>query len=415
MTEYQTIASAGEPAFYRNWTIRLLFSLCMIAALGALMRYKMGFTFPYLDQKNLQHAHSHFAFAGWVTQSLMLLLLWCIRDSLTEAARKLAGHILMMNWLLAWGMLAAFAVQGYGTVSIVISTCSLPACIFFAVFFLRRLPQRGAAARPWFIAAVLFGALSLAGTVKLTVMMATRHIPQHDYLASVYWYLHFQYNGWFFFASMGVLMHYMQHSYQVVMPGGIFWLLSLSCVPAYGLSVLWAHPPLWMYIIITAAAAAQLLGWLWFLRRLMAAAGPLRHGLERVSLVLLVFVMAAGTVKFLLQAGSVHPEMSKLAFGFRPIVIAYLHLALLAFISMFIVFHFTALRFVQAHTGVRAGVYMILPGIFLNEAVLGVQGVASFSYTVIRNTEYYLFGTAVWILAGAAVLFYAALRRGNGI
>ena len=51
-----------------------IFNLTIVAMIGTLMRYKIGFDFPYLDQKYLLHGHSHFAFAGWVTHILFTLL-----------------------------------------------------------------------------------------------------------------------------------------------------------------------------------------------------------------------------------------------------------------------------------------------------------------------------------------------------
>ena len=47
-----------------HWIKISLFSLLVVALLGVLMRYKIAFELPYLAQKNIQHAHSHFAFAG---------------------------------------------------------------------------------------------------------------------------------------------------------------------------------------------------------------------------------------------------------------------------------------------------------------------------------------------------------------
>ena len=58
----------------QKWTKILLINILIVAVLGILMRYKIGFEFPYFDQKNLQNAHSHFAFAGWVTQAFLYLL-----------------------------------------------------------------------------------------------------------------------------------------------------------------------------------------------------------------------------------------------------------------------------------------------------------------------------------------------------
>jgi hypothetical protein len=37
------------------WLKIALFNLFFVAVLGLLMRYKIGFEFPFLNQKNLQH------------------------------------------------------------------------------------------------------------------------------------------------------------------------------------------------------------------------------------------------------------------------------------------------------------------------------------------------------------------------
>src|SRR5690606_8053488 len=52
---------------------------------------------------------------------------------------------------------------------------------------------------------------------------------------------------------------------------------------------------------------------------------------------LLIGVAVAATIKFTLQGLSVIPALSTLSYSFRPIVIGYLHLVLLAVISLFIV------------------------------------------------------------------------------
>ena len=57
------------------WIRFSIFNLMLVALLGLLMRYKILFEFPLLDQKSVQHSHSHFAFAGWVTHTLMTLLI----------------------------------------------------------------------------------------------------------------------------------------------------------------------------------------------------------------------------------------------------------------------------------------------------------------------------------------------------
>ena len=67
------------------WLKFSLFNLLLVAILGLLMRYKIGFEFPFLDQKNLQHSHSHFAFAGWISHTLMVLMLVFLTQKATKA------------------------------------------------------------------------------------------------------------------------------------------------------------------------------------------------------------------------------------------------------------------------------------------------------------------------------------------
>ena len=68
-----------------KWIRISLFNLLVVALLGVLMRYKIGFSFPFFDQKYLQHAHSHFAFAGWVSQMLMACMVRLLGARLSPA------------------------------------------------------------------------------------------------------------------------------------------------------------------------------------------------------------------------------------------------------------------------------------------------------------------------------------------
>ena len=64
------------------WLKISLLNLLIVAILGLLMRYKIGFEFPFLDQKHLQHSHSHFAFSGWISHTLMVLMVYFIQTKI---------------------------------------------------------------------------------------------------------------------------------------------------------------------------------------------------------------------------------------------------------------------------------------------------------------------------------------------
>jgi hypothetical protein len=234
-------------------------------------------------------------------------------------------------------------------------------------------------------------------------MMVSKHIPQHQYLASVYFYLHFQYNGWFFFAVMGLFTAQVSAlNFDFPQEKKVFLLFSISCLPAYFLSVLWAHLPVWLYPFIVAASVAQLIAWLLVIRAMRDNSNKIKTQLSLLSRYLFLFVGTALTIKFMLQAGSTIPAMSKMAFGFRPIVMAYLHLVLLAILTMFLIGFLYTFNYIKKNILTTVAIISISAGVFLNEVILGVQGIAGISYVMIPYVNELLFYVA--LLIGVSIL-----------
>jgi len=389
----------------KKWVNILLLNILIVAALGILMRYKIGFVFPYFDQKNIQNAHSHFAFSGWVTQAFLYLLVNFISPYLRLEEIKKYNILLNLNLFCAYLMLLSFAVQGYGLVSIILSTISL--VIFFIFSFncykiLKKLPFQESV--KWFKAALIWGAVSSVGTLSLSVMMATKNLEQHLYLSSIYWYLHFQYNGWFFFMIMGLLWIYVQKLIpKIVIPSSIFKLFFLSCLINYGLSILWLQMPLPIYLLIATGVLVQSIAAFQFFKLLFKksffASLP-----TKLLKYLFAFLGIALMIKFSLQLLSIIPSISKLAFGFRPIVIAYLHLVLLAITSVFLITYLFANQFIINNIKAKAAIIIFTIGVLLNELILGIQGIASITYTVIPYTNYILLAVSVLIFVGIILL-----------
>ena len=79
------------------WLKISLLNLCIIALLGVLMRYKIGFEFPHFDQKHLQHSHSHFAFSGWISHSLMVLMVYYVQTKIAHFQSSKYKKIIIAN------------------------------------------------------------------------------------------------------------------------------------------------------------------------------------------------------------------------------------------------------------------------------------------------------------------------------
>ena len=106
-----------------------LFNLLLVTTIGVVMRYKIAFSLPFIDQKHLMHGHSHFAFAGWISHTLMSLMVAFIarkkgNDVEGNAIYKKYRWVIYANLITAFGMLISLSIFGYNLIAIVFSTLS---------------------------------------------------------------------------------------------------------------------------------------------------------------------------------------------------------------------------------------------------------------------------------------------------
>ena len=390
-----------------RWLKVSLFNLLLVAILGTTLRYKIVYYLPFIDQKYLMHAHSHFAFTGWITMAIMTLMVTYLAGELGEEMFKKYRWILYANLLTAYGMLFSFPFEGYGKFSISFSTLSVITSYIFAYVCwidLNKIRQKDSS-HYWFKAGLVFNALSSLGTYALAYMMATKSIHQGNYLASIYFYLHFQYNGWFFFACMGLLnARILKHIIPAHIVTKVFWLFALSCIPTFFLSALWMLIPLWIYILVILAAIAQLAGWIWLLYLLKKRWTYIKDNFSLTARRILALSAIALTLKLLLQLGSTIPSLSRLAYGFRPIVIGYLHLVLLGVISLFLLGYMSGCGYILVNKTAIKGMCIFVTGIIINEILLMIQGIADLGYTNIPYINELLFITACILLSGMLVI-----------
>jgi hypothetical protein len=390
---------------HRYFKLALL-NLLLVAAIGVILRYKIAFALPFIDQKHLLHGHSHFAFAGWITHALMLMLVAYLAKQKDESVYKRYRWVINANLITAYGMLISFPLQGYGVVSIIFSTLSIFVSYAFAILFwkdLNKLPGKKIS-HWWLKAALLFNVLSSAGAFGLAYMMATKNVHQNWYLAAVYFFLHFQYNGWFLFACMGLATEKFFIKVSAAILKRIFWLFAAACIPAYFLSALWLPIPFWIYVLVVLAAFSQLAGWgiaVSAIKKQLPFIGTLISPLSRW---LLLLSALAFSIKLLLQLGSTIPSLSNIAFGFRPIVIGYLHLILLGVISLFLLGFMIGENYIFPGRRTSTGIRIFTAGVIINELFLMIQGVAAMSYKPVPFINEALLLAASIIFAGIILL-----------
>ena len=395
------------------WLKFSLINLCLVALVGTIMRYKIGFEFPFLNQKNLQHSHSHFAFAGWVTHTLIVLMIYYLQSKTSELKTKKYNIIIIANLIASYGMLISFIYQGYAFFSISFSTLSVLISYFFAYYYLKDLKKITvpAVAVKWFKAALFFLVLSSIGTFSLAYMMATKTMAEQTTLASIYFYLHFQYNGWFFFVCMGLLYDFLNLNRQKTFYTSAFYIFAFTCFPTYLLSILWFELPLWLLLITAFCAVLQAYAWFRLLYIIIRVRIYNAKSFSAWLNIIFYLVGFSLSLKLLLQVASTIPSLSTLTQSFRPIVIAYLHLVLLAVISLFLLYYIYAKKFFRFSKAACLSLLLFTVSVFLNELILAAQGIAAFSYTLIPYLNESLFYIAFLLFASMLGLFISSKKE----
>ena len=255
----------------RQWIQVALINFCVVALAGITLRYKINFPLPLVNQKYLLHAHSHFAFTGWVALALMALMVNYLQQQNVTTNYKKYRWILSANCISAYGMFFSFILEGYAFFSITFSTLSIFISYFFIFYLWRDLNkvEDKSYAPKWFKAALVLWALSSLGAFTLAYLMA-RHIKVQDYyFGAIYFFLHFQYNGWFLFACFGLVFSFLYKKdflRETAMSRKLFTVMAITVAPAYFLSILWLKLPRVLVWVADISGVLQLLVLFYFIR-----------------------------------------------------------------------------------------------------------------------------------------------------
>jgi len=341
---------------------------------------------------------------------LTLFVSYIHRRTNYETVKKYTP-VLIANLICAYGMLISFSIQGYGIFSISFSILSIFVIYYFTIIYWRDLKKiKPVLTHKYLKLALIFNIISSVGAFALAWLMATNTANQRAYLASIYYFLHFQYNGWFFFAAMGLFSNKLyEEGVDEYKLKRVFWAFALSCIPAYFLSVLWLPMPTWVYIIVVISAVLQVYGWGVMLVIIKSQLSLLRSKLSPLARWMLTFAGFALTIKLLLQLGSVIPSLSTLSYSFRPIIIGYLHLVLLGVFTLFILGYMFAYRIVIPKKKAWWGVIIFTIGVILNELILLLQGVTYMGYFPLPYMNESLLGASLIMLTG--LLFIVIMMR----
>lgn len=399
---------------YKQWIYFAFINLLIVALLGLILRYKMTYSLPMVNQKFLLHGHSHFALTGWVTQILMVYISNAISKGISETHFKNYQWILWSNIVASYGMLFSFPLQGYASISIFFSSFAILVSFVFMYLVWKdvKIIKSPSPIFKWFRAATLFSSLSSVGVAWTVYLMITKNVNINYNLGAIYLFLHLQYNGWFIFSCFGLLVKRLHDKRLYHRDWDMFfWLSVFLCIPTYFLSIPWLSTPLFLFVIVVLAAFLQLVAWILLLQRRRKQIFELLKNIAFMPRFLFVLVSIAYSVKVILQLLSTVPSWSQMAFGYRSIIIGYLHLVFLGVITLFIMTYTFAWVKSDVSKLCRIGVYIFVAGIVLSELAIMIQSLFALNYKVVPYMNESLFGITVAMFLGVFLLNVGIHKR----
>lgn len=313
--------------------------------MGIMLRFYFVTSLPF-NYKYLLHAHSHTALLGWIYLGLTTLI---YKIFLTEANKpKLYKRIFFPTNISILGMIVTFPIQGYALFSIIFSTLFLFASYWFTWFALKHVPFRFKNRFSWKLikTSLWYLVLSSIGPWAIGGVMSTLGPESIWYKTSIYFYLHFQYNGWFILALLGILFYILEEKgikFNSEKLKSFFLLINFGIIFTLFLSALWFVPPKVFYVMGLVGTVAQILAFYELYLLLNDNFKVLKKIFVPTAFILLKIAGILVIVKIMMQLHSAFPYMADLAFQLKDFVIGYLHLVflgvviptLLAFLNYF--------------------------------------------------------------------------------
>jgi hypothetical protein len=223
-------------------------------------------------------------------------------------------------------------------------------------------------------AAGMFLILSSIGPYLLGIVMAKNLNDNIWYELSVYWFLHFLFNGFFFLVFLSLILSEIKKitSISAHKEKWFLYLMIGSIIPLYASFAIDSIQSVWVYILTFIGSAGQLIGVLFFYREIISLVNSSKGFIQKsvIRIVLLSFFL-----KLVFQFLSSFPFMKDFIFNAKPtFIIGYLHLVMLGMFSLFFTWLLKRLAYVHNTNRYTIGIILFIIGIVLSEVLLFTQG-----------------------------------------
>jgi len=385
---------------YPRWA---MFNFIVLSVFGGLLRYLQLYDLPVINYQFILHAHSHFAFSGWMFFSIALLIALLCNDG------KIGSHfktILALTLISAYGMLISFSLQGYKLVSIGFSTLFVLVTFRFTYLVFKGGLLKdlvNATAYKLIRGSLILLCLSALGPFALGPLAACGLKNTPYYQDAIYFYLHFQMNGFMLLAASGLLASTLPATPLHDSAGRWLMLFIYSTLPLYFIFTLWGKPGTVLWVLAAIGSGLNLLSWLALCIHFRRSRSCFSF-LEKAALIALI-------IKCVFQVSICIPAIGEWTFLNRNLIIGYIHLLTLGIIMPLLIGQFSRNGLIKRCKITTAGnnLYIILVIIYLG--LLFIQPFLALFAILIPGYQFLLFLLCLAFLPVGILLLFKIKSR----
>lgn len=304
-----------------------------VAIVGTLMRLIYVTPIPFLDYKNLLHAHSHAALLGWAFMLTTAALIFYVFKE-NQGSKKKYLIVFILSLISSLGMLLFFTLYGYGVLSISFSTLNILTSYLFCYYAFQDLKQVPNSTSKRLIKWALFWMLiSTLGLWMVGPIAAMAGKTSSYFYMAVQFFLHFQFNGWFTYAILGIWVFSVEKkNANFAIPNSYLWLLHISLILTYALSITWSNPLSIIFYLNSAGVILQGVAFYLIFKKIFQHSNPFRQLKHWTD-----WLFAAGVLclilKVVVQVAVALPVVAEISYTIRNYVIGFIHLTMLGSIT----------------------------------------------------------------------------------
>lgn len=396
-----------------RWINLSIVNLCIVAGLGVLMRSKIIFDLPWIDYNRLVDTHGHFAFAGWATLVLLTLLVYELPGALYN--KKIYQFLLWAVFVCSWATLFLTPFENCKNITEYVSIIYMMFTYIFSGLFIRDILKVDASrtVKLLSISSVSCLVLSSIGVFMLAYLFSVKSLNAILYRDALFGYLHLQYNGFFTLAVFALIYNKVASNTGWKSRKALHWfavLLCVSIIPTMFLTFLWHATTLWVRVVSGFGSLTLISSFIWFvistpllMREFKMVKLPIRY--------MIVLSIAAFLVKILMQSLTFIDSINILVFGNRPMIMGFLHLVFLGFVTLFVLAYFAQKGYLDSTSKfTRFSLAIFTLAIVINETLLMLQGLGNMFIASSPLFPWYLWGAGILLLIGTLLIATARSR-----